>query len=181
MEKDATPAGIGLEKQGITRRQLLGRLWWGVAGVLGIEALGGLVFSLWPTMKPGSFGTKVKIASLEEARAMPVGAVTYFTEQRFYLSRVDSGLLALYRKCTHVGCVVPWEPDAPSEDELAATGRFNCPCHGAIFDRHGVVKAGPAPRPLDIFPISIEKGEIVVDTGTVVQRTGFDESQATKV
>ncbi len=180
MVKDNTPAENGGEKQGVTRRQLLSRLWWGMAGVLGIEALGGLVFSLWPTMKPGSFGTKVKIATLEEARAMPVGAVTPYLEQRFYLCRVDSGLLAVYRKCTHVGCVVPWEADAPSEDDLAATGRFNCPCHGAIFDRHGLVKAGPAPRPLDLFPLSIEKGELVIDTGTIIQRTGFDESQVTK-
>ncbi len=148
---------------------------------MGIEATGGLVFSLWPKLKSGSFGTKISIASVEEARAMPVGTVTYFLEQRFYLSRVDSGFLALYRKCTHVGCVVPWRTDDPSEDDLAAKGRFNCPCHGGIFDRYGVVHAGPPLRPLDTFPITVEKGELVVDTGTIIQRDGFDESQVTKV
>ena len=136
---------------------------------------------MWPRLKAGSFGTKMSIASVGEARAMPVGTITYFSEQRFYFSRVESGFLALHRKCTHLGCVVPWLPDDPSEDALAAKGRFNCPCHGGIFDRYGVVHAGPPPRPMDIFPISIERGEIIVDTGTTIHRSGFDESQVTKV
>ncbi len=152
-----------------------------VAGLLVVEAAGGLVASLWPRVKAGGFGGKVSVASMEEAKAMPVGTVTYFLEQRFYLSRVESGFLALYRKCPHVGCPVPWLPDDPSEDDLAAKGRFNCPCHSSIFDRHGVVRAGPAPRPMDLFPISIEGEEIIVDTGTIIQRSGFDESQVIRV
>ncbi len=166
---------------GITRKQFLGRAWWAVAGLLAIEAVGGLVASLWPKVKAGSFGSKLSVASVEEAKAMPVGTVTYFSEQRCYLSRVESGFLALYRKCTHLGCVVPWLVDESSEDDLAAKGRFNCPCHAAVFDRYGVVHSGPAPRPLDLFPISIEKGELVVDTGTIIQRSGFNESQVVKI
>ncbi len=169
------------EDRGITRRQFLSRAWWMVAGVLAIEAVGGLVASLWPKAKAGTFGTKVSVASIEEVRAMPVGTITYFSEQRFYLSRVESGVLALYRKCTHLGCVVPWLVDEGSEDDLAAKGRFNCPCHGGIFDRYGLVHAGPPPRPLDLFPIAIEKGELVVDTGTIIERSDFDESQVTEV
>ena len=110
-----------------------------------------------------------------------VGSVTYFLDGRFYVSRLPGGLLALYRKCTHLGCVVPWRPDEQSEDSLAATGRFNCPCHGSRFDRYGVVKGGPAPRPLDIFPISIEGGKVIVDTGTITSRSSYHESQLTKV
>ncbi len=174
MEKTAPESGV-------TRRQFLGRAWWAAIVILALEAVGGLVASMWPSLKEGSFGTKVKIASVEEALAMPVGTVMSFTEQRFYLSRVEDGFLALYRKCTHVGCVVPWVGDDPSEDGLASTGRFNCPCHGAIFDRYGVVHAGPAPRPLDIFPITIEGDELVVDTGDIIERTDFDKSQVTKV
>ena len=171
------PAG----DRSITRRQFLSRAWWAVAGLLVIEAAGGLVASLWPRVKAGGFGAKVSVASMEEAKNMPVGTVTYFSEQRFYLSRVESGFLALYRKCTHLGCVIPWLTDETSEDDLAAKGRFNCPCHGGIFNRYGVVHSGPPPRPLDLFPISIEKGEVIVDTGTVIERFGFDESQVTKI
>lgn len=182
MDKSVSVPGDGPEKnKDVTRRQFLSRAWWAVAGLVAVESTGGLLVSMWPRLKAGSFGTKISIASVEEARAMPVGTVIYFLEQRFYLSRVESGFLALYRKCTHVGCVVPWQDEDPSEDDLAAKGRFNCPCHGGIFDRYGVVHAGPPPRPLDILPITIENGELVVDTGTIIQRSGFDESQVIKV
>ncbi len=166
---------------GVTRRQFLGRAWWLAAGVLSVEAVGGLIISLWPKIEAGSFGSKIPVATVDEARAMPVGTVSYFTEQRLYLSRVDSGFLALYRSCTHVGCVVPWVAEDPSEDGLASNGRFSCPCHGGTFDRFGEVRAGPPPRPMDIFPITIEDGMLVVDTGTVIQRSGFDESQTVEV
>lgn len=182
MDKSLSVPGDGPEKnKDVTRRQFLSRAWWAVAGLVAVESAGGLLVSMWPRLKAGSFGTKISVASVEEARAMPVGTVIYFLEQRFYLSRVESGFLALYRKCTHVGCVVPWQDEDPSEDDLAAKGRFNCPCHGGIFDRYGVVHAGPPPRPLDILPITIENGELVVDTGTIIQRSGFDESQVIKV
>jgi Rieske Fe-S protein len=50
-----------------------------------------------------------------------------------------------------------------------------------MFDRYGMVRAGPPPRPLDLFPISIVNKELVVDTGTIIQRSGFDQSQVTEV
>ncbi len=182
MDKNKLSSGDSpAEDRGVTRRQFLNRAWWAAAVILSIEAAGGLVASMWPKLKAGSFGTKISVASTEEARAMPVGTVAYFSEQRFYLSRVESGFLALSRKCTHLGCVVPWLADESSEDNLAAKGRFNCPCHAAIFDRHGVVHAGPAPRPLDLFPITVEGGELVVDTGTIIQRSEFDESQVIEI
>ena len=169
------------EKSGLTRRQFLSRAWWVAGGLLVVEATGGFAASLWPKLKEGGFGSKVSIASVEEARAIPVSTMTYFPEQRLYLSRVESGFLALYRKCPHLGCVVPWLGDETSEDDLATKGRFNCPCHGGVYDRYGLVRAGPPPRPMDLFPISIENGEVMVDTGTVIQRTDFDESQTTEV
>lgn len=169
------------EDEGVTRRQFLSRAWWLAAGLLTIEVTGGLIASLWPKLKAASFGSKVTIMSVAEAKAMPVGTVTYFPEQRLYLSRVESGWLALYRRCTHLGCVVPWQADDPGEDDLGAKGRFNCPCHGGIFDRYGIVHGGPPPRPLDIFPMTVEKRELVVNTGTIIQRKGFDESQVMKV
>ncbi len=182
MDKNLSPSGDrSAEDRGTTRRQFLSRAWWAATGLLVVEATGGFVASLWPKLKAGSFGSKFSVASVEEARAMPVGTVTYFLEQRFYLSRVESGFLALYRKCPHLGCVVPWLADETSEDDLAAKGRFNCPCHGGIYDRYGLVRSGPPPRPLDLFPIAIEEGEVVVDTGTVIERSDFNESQVTKI
>ena len=77
-------------------------------------------------------------------------------------------MLALWHRCTHLGCTVPW-----NENE----GQFHCPCHNSIFTPNGEVVSGPAPSPLDLFPIEIVNGEVIVDTGTPIQRSGFDPTQ----
>jgi cytochrome b6-f complex iron-sulfur subunit len=91
---------------------------------------------------------------------------------------VPEGLLALYWKCKHLGCTVPWKPD---EDYQGNQGIFHCPCHGSIYLRNGQNVAGPAPQPLDYFPIEIAGGKISVDTGKPQTRVQFEPSQATKV
>ena len=100
------------------------------------------------------------------------GSVNYFREARFYLVRLEAGFLALYRKCPHLGCVVPWE--APEDV-------FNCPCHSSLFTKVGEVMSGPAPRPMDLFPVEIRGDEVWVDTGQVIERAQFEPSQVTAV
>jgi cytochrome b6-f complex iron-sulfur subunit len=151
---------------------------WAAAIALVVE--GGVITiqTMRPLSKPAAFGAKFDVGKVDD---LEVGSITYFLDGRFYISRLPGGLLALYRKCTHLGCVVPWRPNEQSEDNLAASGRFNCPCHGSIFNRYGEVKGGPAPRPLDLFPIEIKAGKVIVDTGIIITRSSFDESQLTKV
>ena len=79
-------------------------------------------------------------------------------------------MLAMWHRCTHLGCTVPWR-----EDE----GQFHCPCHNSIFNTRGEVLSGPAPRPLDLFAIEIVDNQVIVDTGTPIQRAEFDTSQET--
>jgi len=100
------------------------------------------------------------------------GSVTAFREGEFYLARLeDGGFLALHRKCTHLGCTVPWVPDEQ---------RFACPCHASAFDIHGDVLSAPAPRALDLFPVSIENGLVKVDTTELIRRASFESRQATR-
>ena len=76
---------------------------------------------------------------------------------RFWLLHAPGGVIAAYRKCTHLGCAVPWD---------AGQDRFTCPCHGSQFDkRTAVVLKSPAPKPLQLFHISeTPQGMLVVDT-----------------
>ena len=90
-------------------------------------------------------------------------SVTAFVRGRFYLARLeDGGFLALSRKCTHLGCTVPWV-----EKEM----KFACPCHASAFDITGSVINSPAPRPLDIYPIFIENNVVKVDTSKPLKRS----------
>jgi Rieske Fe-S protein len=43
------------------------------------------------------------------------------------------------------------------------------------------VIGGPAPRPLDLFPIEVVEGQLIVDTSNPIERATYDPSQATRV
>lgn len=126
-------------------------------------------YLLPPMTSSGSYGGKVFAGQIDEFQ---VGSVNHILAGRFFIVRTDNGIIALWHKCTHLGCSVPW-----AQDE----NQFHCPCHGSLFNRVGEVTGGPAPRPLDMFPVTITDGEIWVDTGKPIQRTNFDPSQITSV
>ena len=44
---------------------------------------------------------------------------------------------------------------------------FECPCHGSKYRLNGEYYGGPASRGLDRFPVTIEGGKVMVDTGDV--------------
>ena len=50
-----------------------------------------------------------------------------------------------------------------------------------MFDTKGEVIGGPAPRPMDLFPMDVEDENVVVDTSTPIRRDKFDPSQATQL
>lgn len=144
----------------ITRRDFLTVAWTGL-GALALAEFGfvGLRF-LTPRKTEGEFGGTF---NLGPAADFPIGSVTPVEAGRFYIVRLpDGGYLAVYRRCTHLGCAVPFEPES---------GQFVCPCHGSAFTMDGDVLNAPAPRPLDLFALSINDiGEIIVDTGETIIR-----------
>jgi cytochrome b6-f complex iron-sulfur subunit len=156
-------------RQDLSRRKFLSYAWWGAFGLMTATTVGAIGSYFWPNLRTTGFGAKINIG---QASALPpVGSVTYFADAQFYVSHVPEGIIAMWRKCPHLGCVVPWEPGLASLDTIEPTGRFACPCHNSQYDRYGVIKSGPAPRPLDWFPIERNPdGTLSVDTGRVNQR-----------
>jgi cytochrome b6-f complex iron-sulfur subunit len=150
----------------VSRRDFLKAGWGLLAGAAALEAgLAAVQFSL-PRVAAGEFGGTFTCGP---AADFPPNSVTPFNEGRFYLVRLaDGGFLALYRRCTHLGCAVPWDP---------TTNQFVCPCHASAFDDTGQVLNPPAPRPLDRFAISLQDGQVRVDTGRPLERERFDPSQ----
>jgi cytochrome b6-f complex iron-sulfur subunit len=155
-----------IERTGITRRQFIGFAWMAtLAGMIGQAGIALLRF-LKPSTPQGGFGGQVVAGNLEEFTS---GSVSYILQARCYIVRLeDGGLLALWQRCTHLGCTVPWR---------AEQGQFNCPCHSSLFNRLGEVTGGPAPRPLDYFPLRLEDGKLIIDTGKPTQRGQFDLAQ----
>jgi cytochrome b6-f complex iron-sulfur subunit len=101
-----------------------------------------------------------------------IGSVTHLPAGRCYLARTEDGLLALRQKCTHLGCAAQWNE---------TTQTFQCRCHGSEFDRVGEVLAGPAPRPLDVLPITIENDEVYIASTQPIERAAFDPAQLTSI
>lgn len=169
-----THPGIATRGSDVSRRNLL-RILWGI-GLLAFLVQTGVIFlDFFRPRKIGAFGSVLAAGKADE---FAVGSVTRFAEGKFYLSHVPEGFLALYQKCPHLGCVVPWEPEQQTEDHVEAKGRFNCPCHGSIYNRYGVNVAGPAPRPMDLMEVKIDNGQISVNTGKITERGTFEPSQA---
>ena len=57
----------------------------------------------------------------------------------FLVKNGESDVAAFDSRCTHLGCLVAWDPQAQL---------FKCPCHGGVYDRTGAVTEGPPPEPL---------------------------------
>ena len=72
----------------------------------------------------------------------------------------DRSVLALWRKCPHLGCQVPQLCDL--------SFWFECLCHGSKYSVLGEKRDGPAPRGMDHFPVSVANGTYVVNTAEVV-------------
>ncbi|TMG70767.1 MAG: Rieske 2Fe-2S domain-containing protein [Chloroflexi bacterium] len=114
--------------------------------------------------KPVAIGSEAQI--LREFAATDDRPIL-FREGRFFLLHPPGGIIAAYRKCTHLGCAVPWDD---------AEDRFECPCHGSQYDKHtAVVLRTPAPKPLQLFHIARDGTDgLVVDTNPlhVIDRSG---------
>jgi len=92
----------------------------------------------------------------------PVDNVTERRKDRFVLVHHPTGFVALVLECTHQKCPVHYLPDR---------GVVFCACHGSQFSTTGEVLAGPATRPLDRFPTTIQHEQVVVDTSRVLRST----------
>ena len=90
--------------------------------------------------------------------------VTFEADDRLFVIREDDGFHVIGAVCTHLGCTVQWKQQGRG---------FDCPCHGSRFHEDGAAYAGPAPRALAWYAVSLAPdGRLQVDTGDEVAR-GF--------
>lgn len=153
------------------RRNLLNGLWLTLGG-LALAEVAWLVGSFLKPLKPnGSPDQPAATIDAGPADRFAPNTVTAYPQGRFYLACLeDGGFLALSRRCTHLGCTVPWD---------AEKKQFACPCHASVFDIRGEVIQSPAPRALDRFSVSIENNHVKVNVGRLIRRSAFGEAEVT--
>lgn len=189
-ETERVPAGVAVvqtqrvvevtpEESGVSRRQFFNRAIFTTFGAfLAFQGLGYLAF-FWPKLT-GGFGSDVDAGAVEdlaaatqnpdgtigpvfvpEARAYVVPAPVSLSNQFEGREVAAGGLMALFQRCVHLGCRVPW---------CASSIGFECPCHGSKYNSVGEYFAGPAPRNLDRFVVEIRNGDrFIIRTGDIIQ------------
>ena len=152
---DEVPTDQGSDD--VDRREFLN--WsWRVLGVALVVEAGWTSDDLLNPSPAQGFGGVVDAGSVDDY--LEQGSVQYFLDGRFYVTQYQGGMRALFQKCPHLGCRVPFCPGSQ---------RFECPCHGSIYNIIGEYIQGPAPRGMDRFPIQIKGRRVLVDTSTVVE------------
>lgn len=152
-----------------SRRKFLKRVWTSLGVIAGIE-LGIVSIGFLFTGKKNSKGLgSQNLLAVGNISNFDNNSVYPFRNGKFYLVRLkDGGFIALSLKCTHLGCSVMWDE---------GKSQFNCPCHASSFDMYGNVIDPPAPRALDMYPVIIEEGRLMVDITSPIRRQGFKKEQ----
>lgn len=170
---------VSPEEAGVTRRQFFNRA---LSGFFGLWSAGlglGFLAFFWPRVT-GGFGASINagpIGDIQGAVRNNDGSVVplFIPEARAYVvpsppslsAQFDGrnveagGLMALYQRCVHLGCRVPW---------CATSQGFECPCHGSKYNELGEYFAGPAPRNLDRFVVELTQSQdLIIHTGDIIE------------
>lgn len=157
---------------GISRREFLYYIWGASIALYLAEFAGLIIWFAIPRIPEGTFGGIIRVDAtrLPDINAAPLNEATgrfwlvnldttnSQGEERMYQASDESqeivGITALYKVCTHLGCIYAWNP---------ATNRFECPCHGSKYRLDGRRIQSPAPRDLDRFPLEA----VDVDDNTI--------------
>jgi cytochrome b6-f complex iron-sulfur subunit len=164
----------------MSRRSFMRRILWVGTGILTIEFLAGTVNFLWPNVRTGLGGKFTLGSAADIAGSQPdwtSGQPFAFGKARIFFINVpaakalvdgsgetvaDPGpeVVALYRKCPHLGCNIP--------PLCEASHWFECLCHGSKYTILGEKRAGPAPRGMDSFDVTLTDGVYGIDTSAIV-------------
>ncbi|UCD30199.1 MAG: Rieske (2Fe-2S) protein [Planctomycetota bacterium] len=142
------------EESTATRRGFLDWIIYSCSTILGGTIILPAVAYLWPVTKSGPVKVREEIGEAANwniwgAKKVSVG------NKPVLVIRTDKGFVAFSAVCTHLGCLVEFNP---------VKQNIICPCHAASFDIEGKVEGGPPPRPLAAYKVSEVQGKVFVST-----------------
>ena len=140
----------------LTRRTVL-RNGWRAGGALLATAAGWTVFD---SLRPLASGNNKGSIDLGNASDFGEGTSTYVPAGRLFVTNAGGEIFALSQRCPHLGCRVPF---------CESSGRFECGCHGSMFDLGGEWIKGPSPRGMDRYRVTVVGDALTVDTATTIK------------
>ena len=173
-----------LDARTLSRRSFMRRMVGAGVGLLSLEFVGGTLAFLWPKLGDG-LGVEYFVGTLAQINAFnPTwahGEPMEFRPARAFVVNVPAAkamalgepifepapgaaeILALWRKCPHLGCMIPRACQERS--------RFQCYCHQSTYNILGEkLELGPAPRGMDRFPVHFsDDGVLIVDTRELIE------------
>lgn len=117
-------------------------------------AAGSVGVALWSSLRSVNVGEPREIVRLADVPEGTSHLFRYPTDaDPAILVHLQGGeLRAFSQKCTHLGCVVYFQPD---------TSEMECPCHEGVFDADsGDVVSGPPQRPLGRIDVENRDGVV---------------------
>ena len=144
----------------------------------GLVALGGQGLASLRSLVPNVSYDAPTTVKLGHPSEFPDG-MKFLPDQRLFVFREGNVFHAISAVCTHLGCTVRAEALSQMETRtvegspLRITHRFLCPCHGSRYTGDGENVAGPAPKPLAWYHLSIapDDGQLVADLARPVERS----------
>lgn len=140
------PQGPADPQQDISRRDLLDRVLVAGGAVWATGVAVPAAAFLWPARSSGPGEEYVEIDALDE---FPVGSARMAQKSGkpiMVLRIKEDEFRAFSAICTHLACVVRWDPQ---------TRQIRCPCHAGFFAPDGSVISGPPPRPLAAYRVVV--------------------------
>lgn len=150
-------AELAMIQAPVTRREFLNYAFLGSLGIFLVSLAGATFLFALPRFGAGEFGGSFNLGQAGNAIPPVDQAPANLTSARSWISNTETGVIALYNVCVHLGCLYGWQP---------VTTRFECPCHGSKYQKNGTYIEGPAPRSLDRFVIQFQDldGNVIAET-----------------
>jgi cytochrome b6-f complex iron-sulfur subunit len=138
----------------LIRRDFLSKVFaiWGTLSFLPIIAV--VLKYISPVERREPTAEVIEVGTISELKTNSAKIVRFNREPVILVRTSSDQFRAFSARCTHLGCVVQFEPtDIP---------HFACNCHGSQFDINGKNIAGPAPRPLVPMKVTLRQSNIYV-------------------
>jgi Rieske Fe-S protein len=97
--------------------------------------------------------TSVVAAKIQNVKPNSGLVFRFGREPAILVSGPDGKLRAFSATCTHLQCTVQYRTDLQ---------RIYCACHNGMYDLNGRNIAGPPPRPLTEFQVTVKGDDVVV-------------------